>query len=427
VKKVSRAAAAAVLALAGSGCGHRSAATTHLPPADHGAPDAGAGVASAYERMGLIDVAGAYPCIGRVAFLADAVPDSTWTVIALAFARRPLRTADTRVTLVIARDGAVVRQLDGTLRDAWPIEDRVVFQRALLLAPGGYTLSVTIRDTLNVRASRALTTIRVPQLGEGTLSSAIPVYRATARYLLGDVPALLMNPRGTATAGRDSAITLYLEAYGAESENIPLILHAVTDSGAPVWREAFALRRRGELFSGETPVPVSRIGPGITTLIFTGSASGDTTPVFVGLGEGIAQGSYASLLDVLRDFTTRETLDSLRRTPPASRPAAWAAFTATRADSLRAYLARVRVANERFGDGGAPGWQTDRGRVYITLGDPYQIFMRGGPGRQQIWAYDQYLTRMIFDDATGHGQWRLTARSAADFTALMRRLRRPSP
>lgn len=410
--------------MVGTGCGRHSVDAAHLQPA----PAASDAAPSAYEQMGLIAVSGAFPFIGRVAYLAGAVPDSTWTVIALSFARHPLRTVDTRVTVAVERDGAVVRQVDGSLRDAWPVEDRAVFQRVLLLAPGPYTLSVTVRDTLNVHVSRGVTPLDVPRLDAtaAALSSAIPVYRATPRYVLADVPAMIVNPRATVTAGRDSAIDIYLEGYGAGVKR-PVLLQARTDSGVLVWRNSLTLRRRGELFSGVTPVPIAFLGPGIATLSFL---AGDTvsTPVFVGLGGGIPVASFGTLLNALRYFAAPETLDSLRRAPAAARPAAWAAFSAPRADSLRAYLARVQQANDRFRDEGVPGWQTARGMVYVSLGDPYQIYMRGSAEREQIWVYEQYLTRIIFVDPGGGGRWQLTPRGASDFAALVHRLRqRPTP
>lgn len=46
---------------------------------------------------------------------------------------------------------------------------------------------------------------------------------------------------------------------------------------------------------------------------------------------------------------------------------------------------RIKYANERFGLDGKPGWRTDRGRVYISLGPPDEIECY--PGKQETWKY----------------------------------------
>lgn len=56
------------------------------------------------------------------------------------------------------------------------------------------------------------------------------------------------------------------------------------------------------------------------------------------------------------------------------------------------YFKMVEIANERFKESFKPGWRTDRGRIYLTYGEPndieryeYQSDIRG----YQIWRYEQ--------------------------------------
>ena len=52
---------------------------------------------------------------------------------------------------------------------------------------------------------------------------------------------------------------------------------------------------------------------------------------------------------------------------------------------------RIAYANQMFGGYGAPGWMTDRGRIYITLGAPKQKAPYYGFGQirpMEIWFYD---------------------------------------
>lgn len=54
-------------------------------------------------------------------------------------------------------------------------------------------------------------------------------------------------------------------------------------------------------------------------------------------------------------------------------------------NSYRAeHYRRIAYANQNFGTGKAPGWKTDRGRIYITLGQPDEI--RKTP-TGEVWFY----------------------------------------
>ena len=48
---------------------------------------------------------------------------------------------------------------------------------------------------------------------------------------------------------------------------------------------------------------------------------------------------------------------------------------------------RIAYANERFASG-YPGWMTDRGRIYITLGGPDQIdYHSSGETYDRLWVH----------------------------------------
>ena len=89
----------------------------------------------------------------------------------------------------------------------------------------------------------------------------------------------------------------------------------------------------------------------------------------------------------------------------------------------------MRVANERFREEGVPGWTTDRGMVFVALGEPDQLYEQGGTdinqrGRAQVWEYRQNRLQLIFVDQTGFGRWRLTTGSEADFQQAVRRVQK---
>jgi GWxTD domain-containing protein len=162
------------------------------------------------------------------------------------------------------------------------------------------------------------------------------------------------------------------------------------------------------------------------TLEVINDAGGDTStvPLFVTLGPDVPVSPYEQQLDYLRYFTTPATLAALRDAPPSQRGATWTAFVQrVGLDSLTSYLQLLHQADARFPDESVPGWQTPRGRTYITLGEPEQIFLQGATHRQ-IWNYQRYLTSLVFVDDSGTGHWRLTPRSETDYQLLLRRVRR---
>ncbi len=77
---------------------------------------------------------------------------------------------------------------------------------------------------------------------------------------------------------------------------------------------------------------------------------------------------------------------------------------------MEEYYRRVSYSNENF-DGWQPGWETDRGMVYILFGPPDDI-QRTTPTISnstlyQIWNYQKLNKQFIFKDQNGFGDFRL--------------------
>ena len=138
--------------------------------------------------------------------------------------------------------------------------------------------------------------------------------------------------------------------------------------------------------------------------------------------------SFDDLLNYLRYFATPERLQALRDLPADQRAAGWAQFwketdpdpATIENEALRDYFERITIANQRFKEQGTPGWLTDRGKVFITLGEPDQIQGSTTPtnsttGQNQYWAYARHSLRLEFVDQNGFGRWRLTTQSEASF------------
>ncbi len=74
------------------------------------------------------------------------------------------------------------------------------------------------------------------------------------------------------------------------------------------------------------------------------------------------------------------------------------------------YYKRVVYANENF-DGWQPGWETDRGMVYILFGPPDQVERTNSTMANstfyQIWTYNKINKQFVFRDQNGFGDYRL--------------------
>jgi GWxTD domain-containing protein len=199
------------------------------------------------------------------------------------------------------------------------------------------------------------------------------------------------------------------------------------------------------LFSGVVNVPISTVGVGIAKVFFTRSDSPvqDTVgaPLFVSFGEDIPLMSFEDMLGYLRYFATPSRLSALRNAPPERRATVWAEFlratdpipeTPTN-EEMQAYFGRIQEANAQFRMDRNPGWLSDRGMVFVALGEPDQVFERNvnqtlsptqttSTARLQIWQYRQFNSQLIFyEDA---GRWRLTRPSETEFLSLSARRQR---
>jgi len=390
-----------------------------------------------------------FPLVGRVAFTAAASPDTTHVVVGVAFANSTLaftREADNRfranytLGIALVRDNAVVatteareQLLVGTYRETTRVDESVIHQEILDVPPGRYTITLALRDEGSQRAAQETMSIVVPRLGEGTLSSPMPIAEVTPRFSRDSLPLLLLNPTATAVAGRDSILPVYLEAYGDTLAPVRLLIRS--ERGRVMWSDTVRVQSRGAMRSGVVEVPIARIGIGVAQLTFVREGSGDSSSayVFVGFGGDLPVATFEDMLNYLRFFAQPARIQRLREASEEARPAAWAEFaraTDSRPETpghedLREYFSRVLRANGRFREEATPGWLSDRGRVFITLGEPDQLiepqvadFSRN---RQQLWDYRGLNLQLVFYDQTGAGRWRLTQSSEVRFEQEFRR------
>jgi GWxTD domain-containing protein len=149
--------------------------------------------------------------------------------------------------------------------------------------------------------------------------------------------------------------------------------------------------------------------------------------------------TFDELLTRLRYFATADRIRNLRETPVDERGRAWAEFrqatdpipSTPEHEGMQGYFNRMAIADARFRSGGELGYLSDRGMVFLTLGEPDQVFEQvvnqsnrsiyTQSGRVQIWEYGQYNTRFVFYDS-GIGRWQLSPQSQSEFSLLSQRV-----
>lgn len=424
------------------------------------APDASAYVPRLFDRttvyrdMGLLAAEEPLPFVASVRFLAGASPDETVTLVGISLTNKALSfrragsvfEAGYRVEIAFRRDGGLIAEHadDQVVRvERFPetqrADESVVYQQFLLVTPGDAEITIAVRDQGGSTYGHTTGRVSVPRL-EGTgLSSLVPVYRGARRSAASEFPDVVVNPSATVPYGTDT-LRLFVEAYGtAPGASVAVRALVREPESVEVWRDTVRVDQGGPLTSFLLAVRPELLPMG--ELLFEATVSGgrDTvkTPVLVAFSDQWAVANFDETLSLLRYFGQDEALVQLRDAPPVERPALWQAFwqatdpnpLTPEHEALDIYFARLQEANDRFHEGAEPGWLTDRGEVFATLGPPDEIFdsssdLQDRGIRLIRWVFTSDRVTLDFVDETGFGQFRLTQRSRADYMIALNRLRR---
>lgn len=405
-----------------------------------------------YRQLGMLAESGSFPFVGQIRYLAGRSTDSTLALITLSFANRSLtfagegggQRASYDVTIDVTQGATTVRHFDAhkiirvaSFHETQREDESVIFQQFLSIPPGTYSISVSLRDENSGNANAQQLAITVPRFGARTLSTPISIYEVKPRVRLDTVPTLIANPRSLVVLGRDTLAGLYVEGYGLPT-TAKVHVAVLNDAHVVILRDTVNLVRQGELSSALLDFPVSSIGVGPVTVVtsLVGTTDSVQAPLFLSFGDEFGITSFDDLLSYLRYFVSPQRIQALRDTPPEQRAAAWAAFwkqtdpTPSTPDNeaLRDYFKRISTANSRFREEGIPGWLTDRGKVYVTLGEPDQAGQPLGASgstarsRAEVWVYTQYNLRLMFVNQGSTGHLRLSPSSQSDFEKVVRRL-----
>lgn len=410
-----------------------------------------------YREAGLVVASGSLPFVGSVHYLAGPFPDTTLVLLSLSLANRALtfstesstpRAAYSVVVDARRRDTTsepTARHLEAhevvrvaSLKETTRREASIVFQKTIALAPGQYTLTVSLHDDGSDRRGSQDLAMSVPRFPGATLAPPIAVYQASARPNRRVMPMLIASPRATALFGRDSVIRVYVEGYDLVPGTRVALAVRSADS-LTLWRDTVAMRGDSALQTGTISIPVAHLGVGEFMIDATHVGGGAVVraPAFVSFLENGAIATFDEMVSYLRYFATPEQLQTLRDAAPAARAAAWTAFwhatdpmpSTPEHEGIEQYFVQLRDANARFDDEGVAGWLTDRGKVLITLGEPDEmteprLSAMEEQGSFETWTYDQYHIQLVFVNRTGvGGRWLLTPSSEAAFESAAARER----
>lgn len=399
-----------------------------------------------YNRLGRLVSTTGVPFVASVAFVAGR-GDSTLAVVGVSLDNRAFafqregegygaryhvdyefrRQGAAPVT--ISRDEAIrVAQFQETLRT----DESILLQQNVVLAPGTYAVTIRIRDGGSTQTGTATRELVAPAFTAGTVSAPVLAYQVAGRGARTDSLRIIMNPRGTVAYGGDTLL-VYVEGVGYRTPtSIPI---EVRDEGDSV------IYRNTIRFTGarEIESQIVRLAPDSAPLgqleIILGSGT-DTrrTSALVSFSQSWVVTNFDDLVSLLRYFGHAQEVNALKNASVGQRGDLWRDFyrstdpnTSTpENEALERYFARLAIANTRFRDEGIAGWRTDRGEVFIGLGEPDEIYdaTPRQQGRYLIWGYNDLRVSLQFQDETGFGRYRLTPQSRAEFERAKGRVAR---
>lgn len=420
-----------------------------------------------YTRLGRLVSSQDVPYIGSVAFVPGP-GDSTLAIVAISLANHAFSfersgagfRARYRIDYAFSRSGAppVVVTRDksvvvGSFQETLRIDESVIEQQQVVLAPGDYQLTVRVRDLATARTGTATLKTVAPVFGPGTYTAPIIAYSLRRRTSRNDSLAIVLNPRGTVAYGGDTLL-VYVEGNGyTRPAELPVEIRDQRDSVAMRTTLHFA-------GTGEVEGRVIRITPDSAPLgelelldgpdnavhevtspnRFAIAPGGDAIHrafAVVSFSSAWVVTNFDDLLSLLRFFGEDRRIEAMRRAKSTDRITLWQEFyrstdpdpSTPENEALDRYFARLAQANERFREPATPGWRTARGEVFIVLGEPDAIMDQSAQlqnaGRTIRWEYNAYNTVFVFQDISGFGRFELTPQSRIQFDQIRLRVQRP--
>ena len=409
-----------------------------------------------YRSMGYLVDTAQLRFVGSLRYLAAPTPDSTIVVFGLSLSNRALsfRTQGSdfvgryHVDISFSGDSGYARDVsrDETVKvhsvvETQRTDESIIYQENIPIRPGIYGVSVVVRDLQSPAHGSHEIRDTVPRFDGPSLGTPIPIYQGHGRASLADFPDLVINPRGTVLTGPDS-LHFYIEGYHLPP-GTKLAAWVMDRDSVPFWQDTVTLEPRDR--NGTLQTAKVAIGPGVLPLgsdvLWLSAIGSDSdiavgyTPFLVSFSDRWAVASWDQMLSLFKFFDRQDLVTELRNASKADRIDAWRQFnrssdtvpTTRQNEALDGYLQRLETANRRFQEFVDAGWLTDRGEVYITLGEPDRASeVPGKMGGAVKWEYDHPHVTLYFEDQSGLGQYKLTPESREDYQTALNSLRRTS-
>ena len=332
----------------------------------------------------------------------------------------------------------------GTFDETLLTGETIVFQTDLTLAPGEYDLALTVRDRNADHGSRVTGGLDVPSLPRARLALSEPVLLRLFRPA-NQGTEYVVHPSHYYPSTPER-IDFLAEASGASPEDAPYTLRVslipvgeADEPVAPPWTDDLSPDSSGVLEAfGSLENPEAQFGEFELTLELTdvggNVVASESTPIMIAGSSAWIASNWEDALRLIRYESTEDEMDILEEIDdPAKRLEAWTCFwrirdpvpaTATN-EALVSYFQRVETANRTWKSALRPGFQSDRGRVYITLGPPDDIIERpmpAGPVPFEVWRYYDYNVEIVFVDRIGFNNYELE--NIGEFQSEASRLQR---
>lgn len=309
--------------------------------------------------------------------------------------------------------------------------ETIVFQTELRLLPGSYDLVLTVRDRNGDDGSRVDGTLDVPALAGPQIALSEPVLLRLFRPGTADY---IVNPShyyATAPPQIDFLVEVSAATGGGPYRLQARLLPAGGDEERegdqpplPTWSDTLAIGGDGTARAfGTIENSGARFGEYALELQMLDSSGAVVatreTPLLIAGSTGWIADNWDDALSLIRYEATGDEMDILEEIEdPRQRVEAWNCFWAIRDpipatsgnEALQEYFRKIQVANNTWKSALRPGYLSDRGRVFITLGPPDEVTQRPVPGDSnpfEVWTYHRYNFQILFVDRIGFNNYQL--------------------
>lgn len=319
-----------------------------------------------------------------------------------------------------------------TFQETGRADESVLFQKFFRLLPGTYQVTVTLRDLQSGTINKAEIPLNVTPLGAPTTSAPILAYQVTGRERLDQSLRIVLNPRGAVAFGGDTLLA-YIEGYGYTSPTaVPFQVRTATDS--LVFSDSLHFRGGLPVESQFIKLRPDSMALGELRLVVGAKPDQKSVSAVVSFSAAWLVTNFDEMISMLKWFGHEPEVNKLKHAEPDQRAQAWLAFWketdpvpgTPENEALNAYFGRVAVTAQLFRDEGVPGWRTERGEVYIRLGEPDDVFDTNGLTNDRVirWTYQSLRLTLYFRDDSGFQRYRLTPESRSEFERVATRLGR---